>query len=111
MAKSALEYPGQPATSLGGIDESASLTEVSFAHTNGSFPFFAGMHERMFGKKIIEFNKDSAGAGGAFQQIYGIQQVFNGICLYGYYVQTNRKLYYHVCNAPPDLRIKFWPNV
>lgn len=100
MAEAALSYPGQPTTKLGGIDESVSLTSASFAAVSGVFPFFDEMHQRMFGKKIIDFNPN--------QKIYGIQQVFNGICLYGYYVQTNNKLYYHVCAAPPDLRIKFY---
>lgn len=103
MAKASLQYPGQPTNKLGGIDESQSLTTASFASVSGVFPFFDGMHQRMFGKKIIDFNPD--------QSVYAVQQVFNGICLYGYYVQTNHKLYYHVCNAPPDLRIKFWPDI
>lgn len=110
MAKAAYEYPGQVSTELGGIDESKSFTDASFVNVRGSFPFFEGMHQRMFGKKIIEFNLQKTPTF-QYQSIYGIQQVFNGICLYGYYVQTINKLYYHVCNAPPDLRIKFWPNV
>lgn len=100
MAKTTLGFAGQPINALGGVDESISLTEASFANAEGVFPFFNGMHQRMFGKKIIDVNPGQA--------IYGIQQVFNGICLYGYYVQTDEKLYYHVCNAPPDLRIIFY---
>jgi len=89
----------------GGVDESLLLTntEPSVSGINGSFPFFYGMHQRMFGKKIIAFNPN--------QKIYAIHQAFNGVCLYGYYVQTHNKLYYHTCDAPPDMRIKFWPNV
>lgn len=90
---------------IGGVDESINLinNEPALGGVAGTFPFFYGMLERMFGKKIIDFNPGQA--------VYGIQQTFNGVCLYGYYVQTNTKLYYHVCDAPPDLRIKFWPNV
>lgn len=100
MAKTALVYPGQPTNKIGGIDESVSLTEATLAAASGVFPFFYGSLQRMLGKKIIDYNPD--------QSVYGIQQVFNGICLYGYYVQTNAKLYYHVCDAPPDLRIVFF---
>lgn len=87
---------------VGGIDEAALSTtpEPTFNTINGSFPFFHGSHQRMFGKKIIAFNPD--------QSVYAIHQTFNGICLYGYYVQTSFKLYYHLCDAPPDLRIHFW---
>lgn len=100
MAKATLDFQGQVFNTVGGIDESISFTEAEFVSVNGSFPFFDGSHQRMFGKKIIDVNIG--------ESIYGIQQVFNGICLYGYYVQTNHKLYYHVCSAPPDLRIKFY---
>jgi len=89
---------------VGGVDESSFLTtaEPTLAGAEGTFPFFYGMHQRLFGKKIIDYNPD--------QKVYGIHQTFNGVCLYGYYVQTNNKLYYHLCDAPPDLRIHFWPN-
>ena len=89
---------------VGGVDESSFLTteEVTLANVGGTFPSFNGMLQRIFGKKIIDFNPG--------QKVYGIHQAFNGVCLYGYYVQTNNKLYYHVCDAPPDLRIHFWPN-
>lgn len=93
---------GKIIPAIGGIDESTSLTDdnTSFASNNGVLPFFYGMAQRMFGKKIIDFNPN--------QKVFGICQTFNGVCLYGYYVQTNNKLYYHVCNAPPDLRIEFY---
>lgn len=102
MAKDALKVKGKIRQQIGGVDESVSLTndEDSVASNNGSFPFFNGMVQRMFGKKIIDYNPG--------QSIYGICQTFNGICLYGYYVQTVNKLYYHLCSAPPDLRIHFY---
>lgn len=103
MAEDTLKVKGQIFQNVGGIDESIPLTSkddsFSINTNNGTFPFFYGMHERMFGKKIIDYNPG--------QSIYGICQTFNGTCLYGYYVQTNNKLYYHVCSAPPDLRIRF----
>jgi hypothetical protein len=86
---------------IGGVDESVDLADPSgnLVDARGVFPFFNGMHHRMFGKKIIDYNQD--------QSIYAIHQAFNGICLYGYYVQTSEKLYFHLCTAPPDLRIHF----
>lgn len=104
MAKDALQAKGPMAPKIGGVNESVPLAASNpyFAASNGSYPFFYGMHQRIFGKKLIDYNPDQA--------IYGIHQTFNGVCLYGYYVQTNNKLYYHVCSAPPDLRIRFWPN-
>lgn len=105
MAKDTVTAKGPIHLNIGGVDESTPLTsdKDTVGSNNGSFPFFNGMYQRMLGKKLIDFNPDQA--------VYGICQTFNGTCLYGYYVQTNNKLYYHVCAAPPDLRIKFWPNV
>lgn len=105
MAFDPKKVKGKIFLSVGGVDESTSLTtdEPSVANTGGVFPYFYGIQQRMFGKKTIDFNPD--------QQVFGIHQTFNGVCLYGYYVQTHLKLYYHACDAPPDLRIKFWPNV
>lgn len=102
MAKDTLKIKGQIFPTIGGVDESTSLTskETTVVSNNGSFPFFDGMVERMFGKKLIDFNPG--------QKVYAIHQTFNGICLYGYYVQTDQKLYFHVCDAPPDLRIRFF---
>jgi hypothetical protein len=90
-----------PFQTVAGIDESVDLTDKgdTLALAEGVFPFFFGMHQRQFGKKIIDFNPG--------QKVYGIHQTFNGVCLYGYYVETDQKLYYHVCVAPPDLRIVF----
>lgn len=104
MAKDTKNVKGRIFQAIGGVDESVDLTttEPSLAGVNGAFPFFYGQIQRIQGKKIIDFNPE--------QKIFAIHQTFNGVCLYGYYVQTNNKLYYHVCNAPPDLRIRFWPN-
>lgn len=101
MAKATLKEKGQIFQQIGGMDESVSLAtpDPTHADVNGVFPFFYGMHQRLSGKKIIEFNPG--------QEIWGIHQAFS-ICVYGYYVQTNNKLYYHGCTAPPDLRITFW---
>jgi hypothetical protein len=102
MAKSTLNEQGQIFQVIGGMDESVSMAVADPVHASveGIFPFFYGTHQRIFGKKIIDFNPE--------QQIWGVHQTFNGVCLYGYYVETNNKLYFHVCNAPPDLRIKFY---
>lgn len=104
MAFDTEKVKGKIFTTVGGIDESSSLVapEPTIVGVNGSFPFFHGMHQRMLGKKLIDFNPN--------QKVYSIHQTFNGVCLYGYYVQTNNKLYFHVCDAPPDLRIHFWSN-
>ena len=102
MAKDTEDVKGKIFSTVAGIDESIELVsdEPGLAGVNGSFPFFYGMHQRLYGKKLIDFNPG--------QSVYGVHQTFNGVCLYGYYVQTNEKLYYHLCNAPPDLRIRFW---
>lgn len=102
MAFDPLQAKGKTFEVVGGVDEASLSTSIdpTLNSVNGSFPFFYGMHQRMFGKKIIDFNPDQA--------VYGIHQTFNGICLYGYYVQTVNKLYYHLCSAPPDLRIHFF---
>lgn len=103
MAFDTEKVKGKIFTTIGGIDESTPLVapQPIIAGVNGSFPFFDGMHQRIFGKKLIDFNPN--------QRVNGIHQTFNGVCLYGYYVETNNKLYFHVCSAPPDLRINFWP--
>ena len=97
---------------LGGIDESVQDTDLSEKPLNqvnnvkplvvarGVFPFFQGMHQRMLGKKLIDYNPA--------QKVYAIHQTFNGVCQYGYYVQTSANLYYHLCTAPPDMRIHFY---
>lgn len=103
MAQDTEDVKGKIFATVGGVDESVELVsdDPSLVAANGGFPFFYGMHQRMFGKKLIDFNPG--------QKVSGIHQTFNGICLYGYYVETDKKLYYHVCSAPPDLRIRFWP--
>lgn len=102
MAKDTKKIKGHILSTVDGIAESVPLTvaEPSVVSNSGSYPFFYGMYQRIFGKKIIDFNPDQA--------VYAIHQTFNGICLYGYYVQTSKKLYYHLCDAPPDLRIRFF---
>lgn len=101
MAKDALKATAAKLNTLGGIDESVEMTDPSpsLQNAHGTFPAFYYAHQRMFGKKIIDYNPD--------QQVLGIHQSFNGVCLYGYYVETDHKLYFHVCSAPPDLRIRF----
>lgn len=102
MAFDPLQVKGKIFQAVGGVNEATLSTspDPTLNALNGSFPFFYGMHQRIFGKKIIDFNPGQA--------VYAIHQTFNGICLYGYYVQTINKLYYHLCSAPPDLRIRFW---
>ncbi len=103
MAKDALRPTGKVLQPLEGVDESNPLAadDATFAKAAGISPFFYGIHQRMSGKKIIDYNPN--------QKISAIHQTFNGVCLYGYYVETDQKLYFHVCDAPPDLRIKFTP--
>lgn len=100
MASDSLE--GKPITLgvLSGVDESVDSTSPeAVSEVGGVFPFFHFAYQRFFGKKIIDYNPD--------QQVLAIHQAFNGVCLYGYFVETSSKLYYHVCSAPPDLRIRF----
>lgn len=108
MAKDTFQISDLKMTALGGMDESVSqtdMTDIQLGNLNfkplmvasGVFPFFQGMHQRMTGKKIIDYNPN--------QKVMGIHQTFNGVCQYGYYVQTSAKLYYHLCTAPPDMRI------
>jgi hypothetical protein len=101
MPRDTLRAASAKLKQVSGMDESVELTDVSpiLQEAHGTFPFFYGMNQRMFGKKIIDYNPE--------QKIWGIHQSFNGVCLYGYYVETNAKLYFHVCSAPPDLRIRF----
>jgi hypothetical protein len=111
MAKDPLSIQSVFLPALGGMDESVSetdmhdnqagaLTFIPLNTARGVFPFFQGMHQRMPGKKLIDYNPA--------QKVMGIHQSFNGICQYGYYVQTDAKLYYHLCTAPPDMRIHFY---
>lgn len=101
MAKETLQILGQTTPYLGGINETVDEVDTNekFAATNGVVPYFSGMFQRLFGKKIIDVYPT--------KQTWGIHQCFNGICQYGYYVQSNEKLYYHICQAPPDMRINF----
>jgi len=85
---------------ISGVNESLDLANPSaVAVAGGVFPFFYGSVQRHFGKKLIDFNPGC--------KVSAIHQVFSGVCVYGYYVETDLKLYYHPCSAPPDLRIKF----
>lgn len=101
MAKDTDQVFPSKQNSVGGLDESVEITDRSpvCQDISGVFPFFYGMTQRIFGKKIIDYNPE--------QKIWGIHQSFNGVCLYGYFVETSEKLYFHVCSAPPDLRIHF----
>lgn len=101
MPKDTLKSQPVKLLQIGGMDESVEVTDASpvLQEVGGVFPFFYGMAQRIFGKKIIDYNPN--------QKIWSIHQSFNGVCLYGYYVETDQKLYFHVCSAPPDLRIRF----
>jgi hypothetical protein len=111
MAKDKYQISDLKFISLGGMDESVSETDQTDSQVGalvfkplnvarGMFPYFQGMHQRMTGKKIIDYNPA--------QSVMGIVQTFNGVCQYGYYVQTTSKLYYHLCAAPPDMRIHWF---
>ena len=101
MSKETLQIPGQVQPFLGGINESVDVVDTAekLADVNGVMPFFSGMFQRQFGKKLIDAYPTKS--------VWGIHQCFNGICQYGYYIQTNDELYYHLCQAPPDMRINF----
>lgn len=101
MAKSTLQQtPSKIAVVLGGVDEAQDVASSDAAQVvGGVIPFFHGTLQRFFGKKIIDFNPG--------HEVLGVHQVFSGVCVYGYFVETSQKLYYHVCSAPPDLRIRF----
>jgi len=83
---------------IGGVDEASDLQDPFFFESvAGVIPYYFGMQQRQSGKKLIDWNPE--------QKVYAIHQAFNGAGQYGYYVETDHKLYYHVCDAPPDLRI------
>lgn len=101
MANETLQIAGSVTPFIGGMDEAVDVvdTQERFASASGMLPFFSGMQQRQFGKKLIDAYPS--------KEVLGIHQTFNGICQYGYYVQTNEKLYYHLCVAPSDMRINF----
>lgn len=103
MAKADLPIPSNPLAFqvIGGVDESVDDTKTSFglSSVNGVFPYFTGSLNRLFGKKLVDANPG--------QSVMGIAQAFNGFGQFGYYVQTMFKLYYHLCETPADLFIKY----
>jgi len=101
-----------------GVDEALSEVEVEgqdspiphhLAKVSGVFPPFydikaiyeqsdvpgSGALQRLFGKKLIDSNPN--------QKVFAIAQAYNGFGQYGYYVQTDQKLYFHQCETPKDL--------
>lgn len=85
---------------LKGINESSSsFKSDSLAESSGVFPFFYDAYQRMFGKKLIDAYPG--------KNVWIIHQALNGFGLYGYYVETQDRLYYHQCSSPPDFRIHF----
>lgn len=103
MAKADLPIPNNPLAFqvIGGVDESKEDARPSFslATVSGVFPYFTGSLNRLFGKKLIDANPG--------QSVMAIAQAFNGFGQFGYYVQTTFKLYYHLCETPADLFIKY----
>lgn len=95
LVKSKLLYP------VGGMDESIQVVEsdVTFAKVHGAAPFFVATLQRIFAKKLVDVNRE--------QSVMGICQAFNTYGQYGYYVQSQQKLYYHLCEAPPNFAIDF----
>lgn len=58
-----------------------------------------GALSRFPGKKLIDANP--------LEKVYAINQAFNGFGQFGYYVQTDKRLYFHTCESPKDLHINF----
>jgi hypothetical protein len=87
---------------LTGVEEMQNQADIdTVSDTNGIIYFFKESYQRMFGKKLIDANESSN------NHVYAIHQALNGFGMYGYYVETSRKLYYHLCSNPPDFRIHF----
>lgn len=86
---------------IGGVDESVGDTQTEFgvSRIEGIAPFYTGTHQRMFGKKVIDVNRE--------QSVMALAQAFNGFGQFGYFVQTMEKLYYHLCETPANLEINF----
>ncbi len=102
-----------------GVDESLSEIEMEqvdpvpmshhYARVAGVFPPYydikaiyeqtddagSGALQRLFGKKLIDANPN--------QKVFAIAQAYNGFGQYGYYVQTDQKLYFHQCESPKSL--------
>jgi len=101
MAKEDYQSSTKILLPVGGMDESVQVvdSDVTFARVHGVSPFYLATLQRIFGKKLIDYNPE--------QSLMGIVQAFNEFGQYGYYVQTMEKLYYHLCEAPPDFHIDF----
>lgn len=105
MAKDDLRAGGPMMFPVGGMDESVQSTgsSINFESIAGVSPFYIGSNQRLFGKRLIDNNTE--------QEVYAIAQAFNGYGQYGYYVQSHKKLYYHLCDTPVSLSIDFTPPV
>lgn len=101
MAKADQLTKGKVLLPVGGMDESIQVVEsdVTFASVDGAGPFYLATLQRLFGKKLIDRNRE--------QPVMGLAQAFNSFGQYGYYVQSQHKLYYHLCEAPTDFHINF----
>lgn len=105
---------------VAGIDESTQDLEpgAGWSDLAGLFPIFheirqvklksqpldpqnieQGALQRLTGKRLIDANPG--------QKVFAIAQTFNGFGQFGYYVQTDKKLYFHTCESPKDLHINF----
>jgi hypothetical protein len=84
-----------------GMDDSFQETEAPFFHAKGVAPYYNDMVQRILGKKRVDVNPGN--------QVMSIAQAFNGFGQYGYFVQTDKKLYFHRCEEIVDMHINFTP--
>lgn len=103
-----------------GIDESTQdlAPSLEWRSLSGLIPVFHDVHQvkipgypqddvepnqgalqRITGKKLIDANPN--------QKVFAICQAFNGFGQFGYFVQTDQKLYFHTCESPKDMHINF----